>query len=151
MGVFTERARNRLAQGRTAFNRGQYFEAHELWEEAWRELDGRERTLVQGLIQIAAGLHHLDERRPRPASALLRKGLAKLSSNLFALPVELHVQALARGVQRLLADLDPPGAQAADLALLQIQSIRVSPDRYQGLPLKISGLAADSPETGGKG
>jgi predicted metal-dependent hydrolase len=28
----------RLEQGRAAFNRGEYFEAHELWEEAWHEL-----------------------------------------------------------------------------------------------------------------
>ncbi len=118
--MFTERARNQLAQGRAAFNRRQYFEAHELWEEAWRELDGRERTLVQGLIQIAAGLHHLHHQRPRPATELLRKGVAKLSSDVVALPVELNVRALAGGVERLLANLGTPGAEMADLTLLEI-------------------------------
>jgi hypothetical protein len=59
----------RLEQGRVAFNRGEYFEAHELWEDAWRELAGAERIFVQGLIQIAAGLHHLQQRRPLPAAA----------------------------------------------------------------------------------
>lgn len=120
VGAFTERARNRLDQGRTAFNRGQYFEAHELWEEAWRDLDGRERTLVQGLIQIAAGLHHLQQERPRPATELLRKGLVKLSSDVFALPVALHVRALVRGVERLLATLGTTGAEAPDLTFLEI-------------------------------
>ena len=54
----------RLEQGRVAFNRGEYFEAHELWEDVWRELAGAERIFVQGLIQIAAGLHLAEYRAP---------------------------------------------------------------------------------------
>jgi hypothetical protein len=72
----------RLESGRQAFNGGQFFAAHEHWEEAWHQLTGPERRAVQGLIQIAAGLHHLTSGRPRPAAAQLGKGLAKL-----ALPV----------------------------------------------------------------
>ncbi len=112
--------RNRLAQGKAAFNRGEYFQAHELWEEAWRELDGVERVVVQGLIQIAAGLHHLQQERPRPAAGLLRKGLAKLSPGVFAAPVALHVDALARGVDRLLANLGTQGAEMPDVTVLEI-------------------------------
>jgi uncharacterized protein len=120
VGVFSEAGRSRLVQGRAAFNRGEYFQAHEHWEEAWRELDGVERTVVQGLIQIAAGLHHLQQQRPRPAAELLRKGLAKLSSGVFAAPVELDVHGLARGVDRLLANLDTQGAELPDLTVLEI-------------------------------
>lgn len=118
--MLTETGRNRLAQGRAAFNRGEYFQAHELWEEAWRELDGVQRTVVQGLIQIAAGLHHLQQQRPRPAAELLRKGQTKLSPGAFTAPVELHVDALARGVDRLLANLGTPGAGMPDVAGLEI-------------------------------
>ena len=107
----TEAGMDRLAQGRAAFNRAAYFEAHELWEEAWRQLDGVERSLVQGLIQIAAGLHHLQQHRPRPAAGLLRKGLAKVSRGAFAPPVEMRVGALAQDVARLLAELEAPGAR----------------------------------------
>jgi uncharacterized protein len=120
MGAFTETARTRLAEGRAAFNRGEYFQAHELWEEAWRELDGVERTVVQGLIQIAAGLHHLRQRRPRPAAELLRKGRAKLSPGVLTAPADLHVDALARGVDRLLAILGTQGAEMPDLPVLEI-------------------------------
>ena len=68
MGALTEAGLMRIAEGRSAFNRGEYFQAHELWEEAWKELDGVDRILVQGLIQIAAGLHHLQQRRPGPGA-----------------------------------------------------------------------------------
>ena len=107
----------RLEQGRGAFNRGAYFEAHELWEEAWQVLDGVERIHVQGLIQIAAGLHHLQQRRPRPAASLLRKGLDKISRAAFAPSVDLHVEELARDVARLLAELDGPGARVTAFRL----------------------------------
>jgi hypothetical protein len=74
-----------MQEGRAAFNRGEFFLAHELWEELWLDLRqplDRSKALrlrVQGLIQIAAGLHHLQGGRRRPATTLLRRGLAKLT------------------------------------------------------------------------
>jgi uncharacterized protein len=120
LGALTEAGLDRLEQGRAAFNRGEYFQAHELWEEAWQELDGVERILVQGLIQIAAGLHHLQQRRPGPAATLLKKGLAKVSRGVFAPPVDLRVDALARDVARLLAELEAPGATGPDPTPLKL-------------------------------
>jgi predicted metal-dependent hydrolase len=114
------RVPQRLEQGRAAFNRGEYFEAHELWEEAWRELEGAERIVVQGLIQIAAGLHHLQQRRPRPGAGLLRKGLAKLSRPTPAALVHLPIDVLARDVARLLTELETPGATAPDLTTFKL-------------------------------
>jgi uncharacterized protein len=95
-----------LEPGRAAFNRGEFFDAHELWEAAWRALEGSERVMVQGLIQVAAGLHHLQHRRPRPAARLLAKGAGKLGAH----PSDLRVDLLARDVARLLGELTTPGA-----------------------------------------
>jgi len=69
----------RLEPGRLAFNSGDFHGAHELWEDVWRAPRGAsEAMLVQGLIQIAAGMHHAGRGRPRPAATLLAKGLHKL-------------------------------------------------------------------------
>lgn len=103
-----ERWRELLAQGRALFNRGEFFVAHERWEEAWHQLEGPERRLVQGLIQIAAGLHHLRQGRPRPASGLLAKGLEKLSHGVPAALADLPVAPFAAAVARLLAELEAP-------------------------------------------
>jgi predicted metal-dependent hydrolase len=94
-----------IEAGRTAFNRGAYFEAHERWEDAWRALAGAERLFVQGLIQLAAGLHHLQQRRPAPAAELLRKGLEKIQRGVPAPLAHLQVTALAPAAQRLLVQL----------------------------------------------
>ena len=101
--------RHALERGRAAFNRGDFFEAHEWWEDAWRVLAGAERTFVQGLIRIAAALHHLQEGRPAPAARLLRRGLEKLAAE--AMPgVDLPVARLVRQVGSLIASLESPPA-----------------------------------------
>ena len=110
----------RVERGRVAFNRGGYFEAHELWEEVWHELAGAERIFVQGLIQIAAGLHHLEQQRPRPATGLLRKGLEKISRGAPAPLAHLRAPALARAVARLLAELGAAGVPVPDPTALRL-------------------------------
>ena len=98
-----------LEEGRAAFNRGEFFVAHERWEEAWRELAGPERVAVQGLVQIAAGLHHMQGRRLESAGRLLAKGLEKIPLDPPALLAAFDVPSLARDVARLLVTLERPG------------------------------------------
>lgn len=48
----------RYLAGIRFFNDGDFFEAHEVWEDLWSESHGDERRFVQGLIQAAVGLCH---------------------------------------------------------------------------------------------
>jgi predicted metal-dependent hydrolase len=68
-----------LEEGRRAFNRGEFYEAHEFWEEVWDVIDDPDRTWIQGMIQIATGLHKLSRQRPDVCRTLLQKALAKLT------------------------------------------------------------------------
>lgn len=92
--------------------------AHERWEEVWLELKGTERLAVQGLIQIAAGLHHLKECRGEPAARLLKKGAMKLSrdGSTTELLAGLRLTVLLRDVARLLADLRAPSGPLPELS-----------------------------------
>ena len=68
-----------LELGRAHFNEGRYFEAHEVWEEAWLAEAGATKSFLQGLIQIAAGYHiALERRRPKGCARLLEAGLSKI-------------------------------------------------------------------------
>lgn len=111
-----------IRQGQVAFNRGEFFVAHERWEEVWQELKGTERLAVQGLIQIAAGLHHLKEGRSDPAARLLEKGVTKLSADELTteLLAGLRATALIQDVARLLADLRASAAPLPELSGLRI-------------------------------
>ena len=68
-----------IGQSALLFDAGLFFEVHEVLEAAWRDLAEPERSAVQGLIQIAVGMHHLAHGNPRGAAALLAAGRAKLA------------------------------------------------------------------------
>jgi hypothetical protein len=69
-------------RGARLFDEGAFFEAHEAWEARWLvATDEDERRLLQGLIQIAAGLHKLFVvGSVDSAMRLLARGLAKLAA-----------------------------------------------------------------------
>ncbi len=67
---------------------GLYFEVHEWLEPAWIRAEGAERTALQGLIQVAVGLHHAQQRNREGAISLLTEGLAKLEHARPALPLD---------------------------------------------------------------
>jgi len=65
-------------RGVALFNGVRYWHAHEVWERLWRAAPDEERDFYQGLIQLAAGLLHLQRRNLRGARNKLGEGLAKL-------------------------------------------------------------------------
>jgi predicted metal-dependent hydrolase len=65
-------------RGVALFNGVRYWHAHEAWETLWRAAPEEERPFYQGLIQVAAGLLHLQRRNARGARNKLAEGLAKL-------------------------------------------------------------------------
>ena len=55
-----ERCTSLYLQGIEHFNRGEFFDSHEAWEELWIEETGVDRRFYQGLIQAAVALYHLE-------------------------------------------------------------------------------------------
>ena len=45
-------------RGIRLFNAREFYDAHEVWEDVWRESHGMEKKFLQGLIQAAVALHH---------------------------------------------------------------------------------------------
>lgn len=68
-----------LHTGVALFNGVRYWHAHEAWETLWRAADDEDRDFYQGLIQVAAGLLHLQRRNVRGARNKLAEGLEKLA------------------------------------------------------------------------
>jgi len=67
-----------LAEGLDCFERGDYFAAHEHWEDVWRLSTGVERHLLQALVQIAVALVLEGRGNLRGALGILRKSLGHL-------------------------------------------------------------------------
>src|SRR5581483_2202811 len=62
----------RYLAGVLLFNAGDYFEAHEVWEDLWAESHGPARRFYQGLIQAAVGLCHFGNGNLGGAAKLYR-------------------------------------------------------------------------------
>ncbi len=67
-----------FANGIRLFNEEAFFDAHEHLEGIWREATGEPRMFLQGLIQVCAGFHHLQNGNPAGAAALLGRGADKM-------------------------------------------------------------------------
>ncbi len=69
-----------LQAGAALFDRGRFWDAHEAWEEVWQAERRPIRSFYQGLIQIAAGLHHWTvKRNPTGVERNISRGVEKLS------------------------------------------------------------------------
>ncbi|GIW79659.1 MAG: hypothetical protein KatS3mg105_1466 [Gemmatales bacterium] len=62
----------RYLAGIVLFNRGDFFEAHEVWEDLWMETAREDRRFYQALIQAAVALCHFCNGNLRGAAKLYR-------------------------------------------------------------------------------
>lgn len=92
------------------FNRGEYFECHELLEDLWRPAEGLVRNFLQGLIQVAVALHHESRGNAKGARGLYERGRGRLVSAREIESDLLH----AIDVERLLDQLDHFFMKATD-------------------------------------
>jgi predicted metal-dependent hydrolase len=109
-----------LLLGAQRFNAGQYFEAHEAWEEVWLESARELRHFYQGLIQVAAAFVHLQRNEYPGTVKLLHEGLRKLETYP---PTTLGVQlspliAASRAVESRVLEVGERGLREIDVASL---------------------------------
>jgi uncharacterized protein len=70
--------RGKFQSGILLFNSGEFFKAHEVWEEIWLAAAEPEKTFLQGLIQVAAAFHHYSRGNRTGAQSLAAAALEKL-------------------------------------------------------------------------
>jgi len=99
-----------LYEGMALFNRGRYWDAHEVWETAWRETPYPLRLFYHGLIHLAVALHHLGRGNLRGARA--QAGQAERMLRPFS-PAYLGV-GFRPALDALLAQVDAGEARPSD-------------------------------------
>jgi uncharacterized protein len=65
-------------RGIRLFNERHFFDAHEVWEDVWRESAGPEKKFLQGLIQVAVAFHHHSTGNVVGARSLLERARKNL-------------------------------------------------------------------------
>ena len=88
-----------LQKGILLFNNCEFFQCHEVLEEAWTKEVGPRRLFLQALIHLAVGFYHCDRANLAGASSQLKKGIRKLALYLPSCEgidtTRLHREALA--------------------------------------------------------
>ena len=60
-------------KGLDDYESGEYFEAHESWEDLWSDFNFSDRKFIQGLIQLAVSFVHLGNGNLIGEKSLLKK------------------------------------------------------------------------------
>jgi predicted metal-dependent hydrolase len=96
------------------FNRGLYFEAHDVLEQLWlAQRGGRNDPFYKGLIQLAGAFVHLQKDRPGPAAALLK--LARTNLRRYpAVHERLDVREVLALIECRLGKLEKGGGHPPD-------------------------------------
>ena len=96
-------------RGIRLFNARNFYDAHEVWEDVWRESQGLEKRFLQGLIQAAVAFHHHSTGNLAGAYSLMERG----RQNLAACPAEfggIRVNTLLESLARWRIALAESGA-----------------------------------------
>jgi uncharacterized protein len=64
----------------SSFNDEKYWSAHELLEGVWKQAEGTEKSIINGIILVAAAFVHDQKDEPEICISILRRALAKLGS-----------------------------------------------------------------------
>ncbi|KGF89709.1 MULTISPECIES: DUF309 domain-containing protein [Prochlorococcus] len=62
------------------FNNQQWYEAHDAFEEIWNYVDGDERQVIQGILQVSVSQFHLSKGNLNGATILLGEGLGRIKT-----------------------------------------------------------------------
>lgn len=91
-----------VREGVRLFNEGDFFEAHEAWEDHWGKGGREERDATLGLIKAAVALHHLSHRNGAGFAWQAQEAIPRLRACAHVWP-ELRLDALAEELEGLAA------------------------------------------------
>lgn len=110
-----------LAEAQRLLDEGLPFQAHEVLEGAWKAATGPERTLWQGLAQLAVGLTHAQRQNATGAVALLERGVERIGAFAAEPPHGLDVAGLSARATALAARIRATGLTSVTPADLRPQ------------------------------
>jgi len=74
----SDKFKNSFKEALNLFNSQNWYEAHDALEDIWNELDGDERQIIQGILQISVSQFHLSKGNNNGAIILLGEGLGRI-------------------------------------------------------------------------
>ena len=69
-----------LIEAINLFNNNKWYEAHDAFEDIWNTLNGDERQIIQGILQVSVSQFHLSKGNLNGATILLGEGLGRIKT-----------------------------------------------------------------------
>jgi len=76
----TKSFKDSLFNALNLFNNHKWYEAHDAFEEIWNCVDGDERQVIQGILQVSVSQFHLSKGNLNVATILLGEGLGRIKT-----------------------------------------------------------------------
>ena len=86
------------------FNNQKWYEAHDAFEEIWNTLDGDERQIIQGILQVSVSQFHLSKGNLNGATILLGEGLGRIK-NRTNINLGIDLESFCKCLEELLKKL----------------------------------------------
>ena len=95
---------NSLDDALDLFNNQKWYEAHDAFEEIWNGLNGDERQIIQGILQVSVSQFHLNKGNLNGAMILLGEGLGRIKSRV-SVDLGLDLYSFCKSLEVLLDKL----------------------------------------------
>ena len=114
MTIQSQKLPNSVLQGLQRLNQGEFYEAHEDFEAAWRKTPGEEREYYRALLQISGGFFRLSQGNPKGAQKFFQLAAGWLTRfpNVF---MGMDTFAIQKNLEGILYDLEQDRHPAAVL------------------------------------
>tara|TARA_B100000161_G_scaffold215889_1_gene160814 strand:- start:659 stop:1027 length:369 start_codon:yes stop_codon:yes gene_type:complete len=86
------------------FNKHKWYEAHDAFEEIWNTVDGDERQVIQGILQVSVSQFHLSKGNLNGATILLGEGLGRIKTRT-KINLGIDLESFCRCLEELLRKL----------------------------------------------
>ena len=86
------------------FNNQKWYEAHDAFEDIWNTLDGDERQIIQGILQVSVSQFHLSKGNFNGATILLGEGLGRIKDRI-NIDLGIDLYSFCKGLEQLLKKL----------------------------------------------
>ena len=86
------------------FNNQKWYEAHDAFEDIWNILEGDERQIIQGILQVSVSQFHLSKGNLNGATILIGEGLGRIK-NRTNIDLGIDLESFCRSLEDLLRKL----------------------------------------------
>ena len=103
-GVDIESFEDNFSNALDLFNNQKWYEAHDAFEDIWNTVDGDERQIIQGILQVSVSQFHLNKGNINGATILLGEGLGRIK-NRINIDLGIDLESFCKCLEELLKKL----------------------------------------------